>query len=135
MTERVEAKHVTVSISRSPADVYAFVGNGENLPRWASGVGHQAEHSNGEWLVDGPLGKARLRFAPTNALGVLDHDVTLPNGQSVHNPLRVVPNGTGSELTFTVFRLPGTSAEAFAKDASTVQGDLERVKALLELSE
>ncbi|HYQ04092.1 MAG TPA: hypothetical protein VER96_35705 [Polyangiaceae bacterium] len=132
MNELYEIKHVTVSIRRSSADVYAFVANGANLPRWASGLGHTAENRSGEWLLDGPLGKIRVRFAPSNDFGVLDHDVVLPSGQSVHNPLRVVPNGAGSELTFALFRLPDVSPEKFAEDAQWVARDLERLKGLLE---
>jgi hypothetical protein len=33
----------------------------------------------------------------------LDHDVTLPSGETLSNPMRVVPNGTGSEVVFTLF--------------------------------
>ena len=132
MTEMLEVRHVSVSISRSPAEVYAFVSNGANLPRWASGLGHHAERVGEEWLLEGPLGRVRVRFAPTNSLGVLDHDVTLPDGQAVHNPLRVVPNGAGSELTFALFRLAGVSIEKFAEDAQWVERDLLRLKALLE---
>jgi hypothetical protein len=132
MTNLFEVRHVSVSILRSPADVYAFAVNGANLPRWASGLGHTAESSAGEWLLNGPLGLVRVRFAPLNALGVLDHDVVLPTGDTVHNPLRVVPNGAGSELTFALFRLPGVSAEKFAEDAQWVERDLIRLKTLLE---
>jgi uncharacterized membrane protein len=30
-------QHVSVSIDRSPNEVYGFVANPENLPRWAKG--------------------------------------------------------------------------------------------------
>ena len=132
MIELFEVRHVTVSILRSPADVYAFVANGANLPRWASGLGHTAVASADEWLLDGPLGRVRVRFAALNELGVLDHDVVLPTGQTVHNPLRVVPNCKGSELTFALFRLPGVSPEKFVEDTQWVERDLTRLKTLLE---
>ena len=127
-----EVRHVTVSILRSPADVYAFASNGANLPRWASGLGDRAENQAGAWVLEGPLGRIRVRFAPANEFGVLDHEVVLPNGEAVHNPLRVVPNGAGSELTFALFRLPGVSSEKFATDATWVERDLTRLKTLLE---
>ena len=62
------------------------------------------------------------------------YTVTLPDGTTVTNPMRVVPNGGGSELSFTLFRLPGVTAEAFQADAATVQGDLQTLKRLLEAS-
>ena len=132
MPELFEVRHVSVSIQRSPRAVYELVANGENLPRWASGLGERVERSGNDWLADGPLGQIRIRFAPQNEFGVLDHDVQLPSGNTVHNPLRVVPNGAGSQLTFSLFRLPGVSEQTFASDADWVERDLKRLKALLE---
>jgi hypothetical protein len=77
---------------------------------------------------------ACCRFAPPSELGVADHDVTLPSGVTVHNPMRVIPNGTGSTVTFTLLRQLGVSSREFNRDAKTVQRDLETLKALLERS-
>jgi uncharacterized membrane protein len=32
------AKHISVSINRSAAQVYEFASNPENLPKWAAGL-------------------------------------------------------------------------------------------------
>jgi hypothetical protein len=61
----------------------------------------------------------------------VDHDVVLENGAVVHNPTRVVPNGTGGTLIFTLLR-QGVSEQQFAKDAETVDKDLTILKGLLE---
>ena len=42
--------------------------------------------------------------------GVLDHDVTLPSGETVHNPMRVIPDGDGCEVVFTLGLLERTEA-------------------------
>jgi hypothetical protein len=65
-------------------------------------------------------------------LGVLDHDVTVETGETVHNPIRVLPNGTGSEVVFTLFRRAGVSAAQFDQDAKAVEKDLRTLKRLLE---
>jgi uncharacterized protein YndB with AHSA1/START domain len=127
-----KARHVSVSIERPPEDVYGFAADPENLPRWASGLGGSIRQEGGEWIAEGPMGQIRIRFAPPNDLGVLDHDVTLPTGETVHNPMRVVPNGAGSELTFTLFRRPEMTGEQFERDAETVRKDLLTLKAILE---
>jgi hypothetical protein len=132
MDELFEVRHVSVSIQRSPQAVYEFVSDGRHLPRWASGLGASVQASGSDWLADGPLGRIRIRFAAPNQFGVLDHDVQLPSGDTVRNPLRVVANGTGSELTFTLFRLRGVDEPTFAADAATVERDLNRLKELLE---
>jgi hypothetical protein len=128
----LEVRHVSVSINRSPRDVYQFVSKVENLPLWATGLGRTVQNVGGEWIAESPMGRIKLRFAERNELGVLDHDVILESGVSVHNPLRVVPNGSGSEVTFTLFRLPGVSEDKFAEDAQWVQKDLNALKRLLE---
>ncbi|MCA9070771.1 MAG: hypothetical protein KDA84_17695, partial [Planctomycetaceae bacterium] len=74
--------------------------------------------------METPTGWVGIRFVPTNDFGVLDHVVTLPDGQSILNPMRVVANGEGSELMFTLFQLPGMSDEQFAKDTGMVEADL-----------
>jgi hypothetical protein len=125
-------QHVSVTIERAPEDVYVFAANPENLPRWAAGLSSGIRWVDGEWVADSPMGSVKVRFAPPNALGVLDHDVVLPSGETVHNPLRVVANGTASELTFTLFRRPGMTEQQFAADAGAVTRDLFQLKRLLE---
>jgi hypothetical protein len=129
-----EVRNISVSILRSPKEVYAFTSNGENLSRWASGLGRSVRQADGEWIADGPLGHIVVRFAPPNDLGVLDHDAVLPSGATVHNPMRVVPNGSGSTVIFTLLRLPGVSEAKFAEDAKWVEKDLTTLKGLLDLS-
>jgi hypothetical protein len=128
----LEVRNISVSIRRSPGDVYAFISNGENIPRWAAGLGTSVRRVDAEWLVHGPLGSVRVRFAAPNDLGVADHDVVLPSGVSVHNPMRVVPNGSGSTVIFTLLRQPGVSARQFDQDAKAVEKDLATLKAVLE---
>jgi hypothetical protein len=128
----LEVRNISVSIRRSPGDVYAFISNGENIPRWAAGLGTSIRRVGAEWLVDGPLGSVKVRFAPPNDLGVADHDVVLASGVSVHNPMRVVPNGSGSTVIFTLMRQPGVSARQFDQDAKAVEKDLATLKAVLE---
>ncbi|WP_242346793.1 SRPBCC family protein [Anaeromyxobacter terrae] len=132
MTALHEVRHVSVSIARSPRDVYAFASNPENLPRWATGLAGTIANVDGEWIADAPAGKVKVRFAGRNELGVLDHDVVLETGETIHVSMRVVPNGDGSEVVFTLVRQPGVSDERFAEDARWVQRDLNVLKRLLE---
>jgi uncharacterized membrane protein len=126
------SQHISVSINRSPDQVYEFAANAENLPQWASGLSASIEQVNGEWIAESPMGRVKIQFAAENPFGILDHDVILPSGAKVYNPMRVVPNDDGSELIFTVYQRPGMSDEVFAEDAKAVTRDLERLKTLLE---
>src|SRR5262245_15418478 len=111
-------RHISVDIEVPPAEVYAFASDPRNLPRWATGLSDGTiEEVNDVWVATAPMGTVRIRFAAPNDLGVLDHDVTLESGVTVHNPMRVVPNGDGSEVTFALFQLPGVTDEALETDA------------------
>ncbi|MEU5840741.1 SRPBCC family protein [Rhodococcus sp. NPDC047139] len=70
------------------------------------------------------------RFA-ANDYGVLDHEVTMPSGTSVYNPMRVLPHPDGAEFVFTVRRIEQTDEE-FDRDTGMVEEDLARLAALLE---
>ena len=77
------------------------------------------------------MGEVRVRFAPHNDFGVLDHDVTLPSGATVNNPLRVVTHPEGAEVIFTVRQIELSTAE-FDRDCQMVADDLERLKGIIE---
>lgn len=76
----------------------------------------------------------RVAFAPKNDFGIVDHNVTpvTGDGPGVDVPLRVVPNGNGSEVMLTLFQQPGMSDGQYAADAALVQADLARLKHALE---
>ena len=126
------AKHISVSINRSAAQVYEFASNPENLPKWAAGLGGSIRKVNEDWIAESPMGRVKVKFAGKNKLGVLDHDVTLPSGVTVYNPMRVFPNNDGSELVFTLYRRAEVSDREFAEDAKSVEKDLTKLKTLLE---
>ena len=78
------------------------------------------------------MGRVVVAFAPRNEFGVLDHDVTLPSGETVYNPMRVTVDGAGCEVVFTVRRRPGVSDEDLERDAAAVSADLSTLKRVLE---
>lgn len=127
-----EARLISVTIAREWRAVYEFLAMPENWPRWAAGLGSGLQRADDAWTAQGPQGPIRVRFSPPNPFGVLDHVVTTEEGAEIHLPVRVVANGTGSEVVFVLFRQLGMDDAAFAADANAVQRDLETLKALLE---
>lgn len=127
-----KSAHISVSINRPATEVYEFVSNPENLPKWAAGLSGSIRKVGEDWIADSPMGTVKVKFADNNKFGILDHDVTLPSGYKVYNPMRVFPNSDGSELIFTLYRRPGMSEEMFAEDAKEVARDLQKLKTLLE---
>lgn len=127
-----EVRYLSVSIELEPESVYAFTSNPENLPKWASGLGLGVKRAGDHWEVKTQQGAVGLRFTPLNEYGVLDHTVVLLDGAEVYVPMRVVPNGTGSEVMLGLFRQPEMDDAEFERDAGLMQKDLQALKALLE---
>jgi hypothetical protein len=127
-----ESKHISESIDRPAADVYRYASDPANLPAWAPGLGSSVQNIDGRWFVETPAGPAGFAFVERNEFGVLDHEVTLPSGEVIYNPMRVVPIGDGCEVVFTLRRLPDMSIEDFERDAGLVQADLTQLKQVVE---
>lgn len=126
------SRHLSIHIDRPVQDVYDYASDPANAPEWAAGLAGSIEQVDGQWVADSPMGRIVVAFAPGNDFGVLDHDVTLPSGQTIHNPMRVIQDGEGSEVVFTLRRRPELTDAAFAADAEAVQADLRSLKQRLE---
>lgn len=87
-----------------------------------------------DWIAESQMGTVKVRFVEKNKFGILDHDVMLPSGENIYNPMRVFPNNDGSELVFTLYQRLGMSDQMFDEDAEIVRQDLERLKNVLEKS-
>lgn len=125
------ARHISCFIDSKPAEVCAFLADHRNLPKWAAGLSAGVSEENGVVFSDSPMGKVQVRFAAGAEHGIFDHDVTLPDGKTFHNPMRVLKNDGGSEVVFTLYRLPGVSDGAYEEDAATIVRDLERLATVL----
>ncbi len=126
---------LNISINRSPQVVYDVVSNAENLPKWAKMFCLTVSRADAGWIVETPQGPVTLRFAERNTFGVLDHYVTVFPGVEVYVPMRVVQNGQGCEVLFTLFQANDMPDEKFAEDMRWVNQDLRNLKSLLETKE
>lgn len=129
-----DIKVVSETVAAPAHAVYEFARRREHLHRWASGLASaDIEEEGDHWVVaDSPTGRIEIRMVPRNDFGVLDHDVTTPDGVTTHNAFRVTPVDEGCALTFVVLRAAGHTDEAFASDAAHVLRDLRALKQLVE---
>lgn len=131
MTTRT--RHLSVHVDRPMADVYAFASDPANLPLWAPGLGTSVVHEDGEWFVGTTQGRARVRFAPPNPFGVLDHEVLTPSGETVHVPLRAIADGDDAcDVVFTLRPMPGMTDAELDRDEALVRADLDRLARIVE---
>ena len=132
MPAPIASRHVSIVVARPAAEVYDYVAEPDNLPAWAAGLAQSEVTRQGDTLlIDSPMGRVEVRFVARNDLGVVDHDVVLPTGTVVTNPLRVLPHPQGAEVLFTVRQIELTDAE-FERDVAMVAADLERLRQILE---
>lgn len=127
------SQHLSIDIDRPASFVYDLAADPTILPRWAAGLaGAEVLREGDHWVTDSPMGRVTIRFAPRNDFGVLDHQVTLPSGETVDNPLRVLADGDGCEVVFTLRHRPGMTDDDVARDAAAVCRDLAALKELAE---
>lgn len=128
----MRSKTISQFIAATPERVYEFASAPDNLPLWVPSFCQSVERVGDEWMVHSPVGRVVFAFVARNELGVLDHVVTLADGVQLTNPMRVIPNGQGSEVMFTLFQREGMSDRQFLEDARLVQNDLQTLRRLLE---
>ena len=126
----MRARTVSVSIDQPAAAVYKYLADPSNCPRWSEFL-TSIRPEAGDWIAGTPDGEVRIRFVERNQFGIVDHHVTTPTGATVYVPLRVVANGRGAEVLFTVFRLPEMTDEQFEADVALVQKDLTNLRRVL----
>jgi hypothetical protein len=117
------SRHVSVWVDADWEGVYAIASDQRRLPEWAAG------------LADPALEFEVVKFAPTNAFGVVDHRVRLPGGDEVFNPMRVIPSAAGEsgcEVVFTLRRRAEQTEATFEDDVAAVTADLTTLKRLAE---
>jgi hypothetical protein len=132
MSELSHARTLCISIESPPVVVAGFISNPLNLPKWAKAFCKSVSRRGNDWLVETPQGPVTVHFASPNPHGVVDHTVALASGKEVYVPMRVVANGKGSEVLFTLFRSPGMSEQQFDEDTAMVKEDLQALKQIME---
>ena len=92
------SKHISVPIPLPVDVVYARASDPANPPRWAPGlVTGGIRRLDDERVAESAVGTIRIPFADPTAHGVLDHLVTLADGEAQLKPMRAVPNCDGAE--------------------------------------
>jgi hypothetical protein len=130
--EPTSAVTLSVTLQTPPDEVYAFVIDPRNLPKWAGGLAQSVEQRDGEWILQTPSGPWTIEFAEHNAFRVADHVVTQPDGAKQLNPMRVLANGLGSEVMFTLFRGEVSTDEEWVALQATIQADLHALGPALQ---
>ena len=99
-------KNISVSINKPAHEVYQFASNPENFPKWVAFI-RSVSRQGDLWIGKTDQGDIRIKWPSPNEFGIIDHQVTFANGETVNNPMRIITNNKGCEFVFTLFRMPG----------------------------
>src|SRR5688500_3149368 len=86
-----QTMNLSISINRNADEVYAFVSNPENLPKWAAGLCKSIQRTDtaNVWQINNS--EARVRFEEKNKFRIADHYVReRPGAKEVYIPIRVL---------------------------------------------
>jgi len=131
----LQSRVVTQRVACDWRRAYRLAADPARLPDWASGLAKSALVPHGDhWTVTTPeSGEVRMRFAPANDFGVLDHWVAPEGVPEVYLPFRVIGVAPDAcELQFTLLRQPQMDDAAFERDAAWIARDLQALARLLE---
>ncbi len=137
--ERIEAEPkvlrsdtLSATILATPEEVFDYMADIRNWPEFTDFAESVRKGDGDSWIIYSPQGPVLLEPDFERDRGLLDSTVTLPSGEQVFIPYRVVPNGEGAELVMTNFQASGDSDEAYAEQLDWMKKELENVKRIVE---
>ena len=119
-------------VEAAPDDLFAFVAQPDNQPRWAINFVRSTHPlGDGRWVMETPVGELRYRVDADESRRVVDFVFESPGGESIL-PARVIPHARGSVFTFTITRAPGAGDAEWEGMKRGMDEELEQLKRLLE---
>jgi hypothetical protein len=129
----LETTTVTVTIDAPLETVSADIADPASHLEWATEFfsGSAEDVGDGTWRMNVARmgGPVLMRIDGDIALGVIDMylaPVGAPFGAPL--PVRVIPNGGGSDVLFTLTRLPGQTDQEWTEGLHSMKRELENLK-------
>ena len=129
----LETATVSVTIDAPPETVSADIADPSSHPEWATEFfsGTAEDKGDGTWQMNVPRmgGPVLMRIEGDTTQGVIDMYLA-PLGAPFGSPLpvRVVPNGDGSDVLFTLTRLPNQTDQEWTGGLESMERELENLK-------
>jgi hypothetical protein len=123
------SRTATAVLNAPKEEVFAFLAEIDNLPRWATEFARELRYEDGKAKVVNGLGEFYFRIAADADTGVIDMYAGPTEDALALFPSRVVelPGGT-SAFTFTMFQAPGMPDELFESQYRSLLRELENVR-------
>jgi Polyketide cyclase / dehydrase and lipid transport len=126
----MDARSATITVDAPAEQVFAYLSDVENLPRWATEFARELRFQDGRHVVVNGLGEFVFTLEADEATGVIDMYAGPNDEELALFPTRVVPlPGGRSAFTFTMFRGPDMPKELFESQHASLIRELENVRA------
>lgn len=116
----------SISIPAAPGIVHGYVSDAGNLPRWAPAFAAEVRRCGEHWTVTRGEIEFDVAVLADRERGTIDVVSAADPSRGAY--LRVLPNGEGSELLFTLFFARGTPRHAIDGQMATVDAELAAVR-------
>jgi hypothetical protein len=125
----METRTVTAVLDAPKDQVFAYLAEIENLPRWATEFARELKYEDGKAKVVNGLGEFYFEIDSDENTGVIDMYAG-PTGQALALfPTRVVAlPGERSAFTFTMFQAPGMADELFESQYQSLLREFDNIR-------
>ncbi len=123
----------SVFINCSPQDVFAFLANGENWPKFAiHNIFAIRPGAEGDWIIETPRGPGRLRLKAVATFGIIDHEFIDAQEGRWEVPARVVAAANGAVFMMTLTKPEPMPESDFYTGMRLLDEEMATLKNLLE---
>ncbi len=120
------AEHRSLGIAATPAQVLAYLADAENLPGWAPDFAERVSPSGSSWLVVRDDAEFAIDVLVGAGAGTVDFVAAEDHARGLF--ARVLPNGVGSEVVFTLMFAPDVPEGAVTAQMLTLERELAAVR-------
>jgi hypothetical protein len=129
----VKTHTVTAVLDAPKEDVFAFLSEIDNLPKWATEFARELRFEEGKAKVVNGLGEFYFSIDADVETGVIDMYAGPSDDELVLFPTRVVPLPDGRSMySFTMFQAPGMPDELFESQHASLKREFENIRRELE---
>ena len=123
---------VTTVLDASPQDVFAYIADIENLPRWATEFARELKREGEHHKVVNGLGEFFFEIRSDPATGVIDMFAGPTRDQMAVFPTRAVslPDGR-TAYSFTMIQAPDMPDELFEAQHQSLQREFANIESAL----
>lgn len=120
----------TALLHGSPSEVFDFLADPENLPRWAVGFCRSIRRDGERWMVRTGHGEIPIRLDASARAGTIDFWMEVEPGVEVGAFSRVIPAPGGAAYVFTQLQAPGMPDAAFEAQVSALREELRVLQSI-----